>query len=222
MPPILQILNETDCNRASVFIIRFLDDAEDEQDFQDPGEYERLSAWFKNDPISNRMKRGDVLHNVSMGDYRNDGKFIFDGEKLCYPYDDTFADYPDEYGYVPHQFLVINEFPVRYWSEIIDHNSYIYANLEDITQLTWHTPFNDNRLYLGTFIPPANAAMSGLHAIISDTTEVLGGIQLYSYSYSNSISKAVAKMNLNPEHVIIKVGSGLLSDDDAFTCDDKI
>ena len=214
VPKILHIFDKTLCNRASVFIIQFLDDDADEQDFEDPVEYERLCAWFKDDPISKRMKRGDVLHNVSMGDYRNDGKFIFDGEKLCYPYNKPFADAtdpddPDEYGYVPKSFLAINEFPVRYWSEIIDHNYYIYADLTDIVDhITWHphSALDENKLYLGTFTTPK------LHAILSDTKDIPNGVQLYSYDINafddvldspTIISQALAQHGIDPENVIV-------------------
>ena len=216
VPKILHIFDKTPCNRASVFIIQFLDDDADEQDFEDPVEYERLCAWFKDDPISKRMKRGDVLHNVSMGDYRNDGKFIFDGEKLCYPYNKPFADAtdpedPDEYGYVPKSFLAINEFPVRYWSEIIDHNYYIYADLTDfIDHITWHalSALDESKLYLGTF----STSTPKLHAILSDTKNIPRGVALYSYDInvfddvldsSTIISQALAQHGIDPENTIV-------------------
>ena len=227
-PRILHIFDKTPCNRASVFIIQFLDDDADEQDFEDPVEYDRLCAWFKDDPISKRMKRGDVLHNVSMGDYRNDGKFIFDGEKLCYPYNNPFADAtdpedPDEYGYVPKSFLAINEFPVRYWSEIIDHNYYVYADLTDIVDdITWHphSTLDINKLYLGTFSTRASTRDSTrdstpkLHAILSDTKDIPRGVQLYSYDINvfddvldspTIISQALAQHDIDPEYTIVYV-----------------
>jgi hypothetical protein len=221
-PKILHIFDKTPCNRASVFIIQFLDDdADEEQEFEDPAEYEKLSAWFKNDPISKQMKRGDVLHNVSMGDYRNDGKFIFDGEKLCYPYNEPFAETanpddpdPDEYGYVPRQFLAINEFPVRYWSEIIDHNYYIYADLTDfIDHITWHTIPN-TQSYLGIFT--THTSTPKLHAIFSKTKDIPRGVQLYAYDINafydlfydvldspTIISQTLAQHDIDPENVIV-------------------
>jgi hypothetical protein len=222
VPKVLHVFDKAPCNRASVFIIQFLDDDdEEEQEFENREEYEKLSAWFKNDPISKRMKRGDVLHNVSMGDYRNDGKFIFDGEKLCYPYNEPFAETadpddpdPDEYGYVPKSFLAINEFPVRYWSEIIDHNYYIYADLTDfIDHITWHPhcDLNENNIYLGTFTS-TRAATPKTHAILSNTKDIPRGVALYSYDVNafddlfdspTIISQALAQHGIDPEDVII-------------------
>jgi hypothetical protein len=215
-PKILHIFDKTPCNRASVFIIQFLDDdAEEEQEFENREEYEKLSAWFKNDPISKQMKRGDVLHNVSMGDYRNDGKFIFDGEKLCYPYNKPFAESadpddpdPDEYGYVPRQFLAINEFPVRYWSDIIEHNFFIYSDLTDfIDHITWH-PIADTQLFLGCGVDPK----LNNFAVLSDTKDIPKGVSLYSYDINafddvldspTIISQALAQHDIDPENVIV-------------------
>jgi hypothetical protein len=217
-PKILEITDNSDVNRSSVFIIQYLADDE-EHEFMDPVEYEKLNIWFKTHPLSRQLKRGDVLHNVSMGDYRNDGKFIFDGENLCYPYNEPFAesaceDEPDEYGYVPKQFLAINEFPIKYWSDVIEHNFYIYANLAD-QQITWY-PMANKQLFIGIFTPPPTHYIPNPmpHAVISDTKDIPNGAQVYTYDLNvfddkikstSDIPDALASYDIDEENTLFYV-----------------
>jgi hypothetical protein len=68
-----------------------------------------------------KLNRGDIVHFISLGDYRNQGKVIFDGKHFVILDDGT-----DEYGNLPRQFHV-QEFPTPdYFSEAIDHNSIIW------------------------------------------------------------------------------------------------
>jgi len=66
------------------------------------------------------VRRGDIVHLEVYGDYRNDGKFIYDGENLV-PLNTEI----DEYGSIPNEFRVIDEFPIRYWENVIEHNSIV-------------------------------------------------------------------------------------------------
>lgn len=78
-----------------------------------------------------KLKIGDVVHIADFGDYRNDGKLIFDGTRLR-----DLANVPDDYGTVPHIFE-INDFPrLDYFSESIKHNDYVSLR------------FNKNNTYL--------------------------------------------------------------------------
>lgn len=81
-------------------------------------------------PIANykmdNWKRGDVIGilNNSFG-YRNNDKYMWDGENaipLAYEFD---------YGHVPQEFLVGEEFPANYWEGPIDYNYMIYARFDD-------------------------------------------------------------------------------------------
>ncbi len=77
--------------------------------------------------------RGDVIHIFKL-DYRNDGKTIFDGEKVI-NLDDT-----DEYGNVPKQFKVYDikdgYRPAKYWNEVITHNNYVWCDVsKDKTEI---------------------------------------------------------------------------------------
>lgn len=68
-------------------------------------------------------RHGDVIHLQALGDYRNDGKFIYDGVKII------GLDYSiDDYGALPGCFN-IEKFPhVKYFSKTIDHNRIIHIN----------------------------------------------------------------------------------------------
>src|SRR5690349_6298526 len=71
-----------------------------------------LSSEVKADLV-----RGDIVHFESMGNYRNDGKCIYDGTDL----QNLDRDDDDE-GSVPDDFPVIKEFPVGYWLNTIFYN----------------------------------------------------------------------------------------------------
>lgn len=66
------------------------------------------------------LRRGDLIGLSPFMGYRNDGTFIFDGQKAI-----ELAEEPDEYGSVPGIFSVPDEFPVRYWLNLITHNNYV-------------------------------------------------------------------------------------------------
>jgi hypothetical protein len=75
------------------------------------------------------LKRGDIIRFRldSFSEERNFGKFIFDGEKLI-ALDMTI----DEYGNLPEEFKVINEFPILYFTESITHNNIVYSDIKDV------------------------------------------------------------------------------------------
>ena len=126
-------------NKASEFFVDCKPISEFRDDpfeiYRDQDEYKRLCDWFHKSNVKKKMKRGDVLRNDAMCAERNEGLFIYDGKTLVYPYNnnpflaDSRDDGIDEFGYVPIQFLAITEFPVRHWCGIVEHNSYIYADL---------------------------------------------------------------------------------------------
>lgn len=92
--------------------------------------YDEIDDWMQQVNtilpfVSDKLKRGDIVHFEQFGDYRNDGKYIYDGTKLL-PLD---TDY-DDYGQLPLEFKVPTEFPPRYWSEYIDHNVFVPVDFE--------------------------------------------------------------------------------------------
>ncbi len=72
------------------------------------------------------IRRGDVIHLESMGDYRNDGLWIYDGTNFHDLYNEI-----DDYGSVPSSFC-IPEFPPWYWQDIIVHNSIVWFDQTQI------------------------------------------------------------------------------------------
>ncbi len=71
------------------------------------------------------IRRGDVVHIAVIGSYRNEGKYIYDGKKLV-----DLEYRGDEYGSVPSNFHVIEEFPIHYWTDIIVHNHIVWFNIQ--------------------------------------------------------------------------------------------
>jgi hypothetical protein len=72
-----------------------------------------------------KLYRGDIVHFENVGDYRNAGTSIFDGEQLQH-----LESEPDEYGNTPRSFH-IKDFPrTDYWSHNITYNSYVWLDTE--------------------------------------------------------------------------------------------
>jgi hypothetical protein len=78
------------------------------------------------------MKRGDILYNEFEGAYRNEGRYIFDGNKLI----ELEFDY-DEYGHPPKSIVAFRDVNPRFYS--LAHNEYIYCDFSNIV-------FNDTKL----------------------------------------------------------------------------
>lgn len=95
--------------------------------------------------ISKNIRRGDVVH---FGDdrYRNEGKMIYDGEKLIELDEDL-----DEYGHLPLEFT-LNEFPdYEYFSSTIDHNNIRWLRIDDVKNIAWVSPKNEGDRDVGLF-----------------------------------------------------------------------
>ena len=83
------------------------------------------------------IRRGDLIHLESMGDYRNDGKYIFDGDKFI-----SLEFEPDDYGNLPKEFKILDDYLIfspNYWLDVIDHNGYVhFDSLPYIDQLKYN------------------------------------------------------------------------------------
>ena len=114
-------------SRPNVFVI---DDGHDQVTLLTGLSYSQQISNVENDiyVTDATMKildnRPDILSNIKAGDivqlskdpYRNDGKLIWDGEKImCLDCD------IDEYGGLPSKFT-FPTFPLRYWNVTINHN----------------------------------------------------------------------------------------------------
>lgn len=79
------------------------------------------------------IKFGDLVYNVEVGGYRNDGLYIYDGEKLL-----DLDNKKDDYGHLPQKFRVLEKHPTHdfiipptYWAGCggqrgVDHNSIVW------------------------------------------------------------------------------------------------
>ncbi|MFS8159577.1 MAG: hypothetical protein ACMG6E_05075, partial [Candidatus Roizmanbacteria bacterium] len=88
-----------------------------------------------NKALHDDLRRGDVLHCVWVGDYRNLGKYLWDGKKV------VSLDFDlDDYGSIPPQFSAL-EFPLGYFSDAIENNRINWLSPYQTKQVT-----NDFRL----------------------------------------------------------------------------
>lgn len=84
-----------------------------------------------------KIKYGDLVTFECIADYRNDGKLIYDGEKLI-----PLSHVEDEYGNLPDMFHVLtwNQgviFPPRYWQKVIKHNWYVWLDVEALGDIKY-------------------------------------------------------------------------------------
>jgi hypothetical protein len=103
--------------------------------------------------------RGDLLSIEAYADYRNDGLYIYDG--------DRFIDLDtkiDDYGAIPKQFQVIREFPIHYWhghnnpdnrDRRIVHNSIVWFDHREfaselITNVRYDNELSETKFFLYT------------------------------------------------------------------------
>lgn len=120
-------LSKKVCKKACIFPVKLIVADSKWAEFYD-STYDIDIAKFMNNNNNkivgdlSKIKRGDLIfiekiNNIKVDKYRNNGKFIWDGEKfmeLEYEY--------DKYGSIRKDFLTFDEFPLRYWYEAIDHN----------------------------------------------------------------------------------------------------
>ena len=71
------------------------------------------------------IRRGDIIYLESIGDYCDVCRFIYNGQNI------EDLDYSvDEIGAIPPDYKVIDEFPTRYWENLIYDSSTIHFNSE--------------------------------------------------------------------------------------------
>lgn len=105
---------------ATVFLVNF-----------DEAEPTRKRLEKKYPGITKKMKRGDIIENLSQSGYRSQGVYFWDGTDVidqCYEFDD--------YGSVSKEFLAITEFHPHYWDndKMEVNNDYE----EGSSQFCWH------------------------------------------------------------------------------------
>ncbi len=88
-----------------------------------PSKLELINSMFP-DYMYRQLRRGDVVQFLDAGEYRNQGKFIWDGAALK----DLTRDV-DDYGNLPSEFTVDQVPSVRYWSKSIEHNQIVWLDI---------------------------------------------------------------------------------------------
>ena len=81
---------------------------------------DELSKYLPSD-----IRRGDIVWLSNYGEYRNDGKFIYNGYTIEHLDSDV-----DDYGSVPSTYTIGDEFKSTHWVNVIDHNSYIWIDMD--------------------------------------------------------------------------------------------
>lgn len=88
--------------------------------------------------------RGDVFVVTKYAGYRNDGKLIWDGERVV-----SLEFDPDEYGNAPPE-LSFPEFPFNHFVKTIDHNNIIFLSPETVKEAISNLRNYDDKY--GTYI----------------------------------------------------------------------
>lgn len=82
--------------------------------------------------------RGDLISNQGIG-YRNNGIFIYDGDKVT----DLYYN-EDDNGSISPEYKLITEFPIGYWYSKIEHNDYGWIDPYKLDVINIYRNINDN------------------------------------------------------------------------------
>ena len=123
-----KMLKRFESNTAQMFEIpedMFSWDKTEDQHLDDYEDIDKLNKELLPKVLTTfPIRRGDLIHLESEGEYRNDGKFIFDGASLM-----SLAFEPDDYGTLPKEFKILDDeltFSPIHWMDVIDHNGYVH------------------------------------------------------------------------------------------------
>jgi hypothetical protein len=104
-------------------------DISDESFVDDDYNNDELANLILNKPknalYKNSISRGDIV--AINNDHRNDGKFVYNGDKL-----ENLESEVDEEGHIPKKYLAIDEFHIKFWEETIDHNTFVPVKIPNI------------------------------------------------------------------------------------------
>lgn len=109
---------QEEANIFDMYVELSEDEYDRELDFIVP---DTLQEAFDNWGYKYFVRRGDIIFNSVHDRYRNDGKCLFDGNKLI----GLETDF-NEYGHVSREFLAFTEFPPDYWEDFA-YNGVIIA-----------------------------------------------------------------------------------------------
>ena len=83
-----------------------------------------LAEFYDSFIDKSKPKRGDIMQ-LSEEEYRDSTTMIFDGEKFI-----DLAPEPDDYGTIPEQFELYDEFPYKHFLGLMAHNNYVPFNIQ--------------------------------------------------------------------------------------------
>jgi hypothetical protein len=108
----------------------FNETLEDEDGWKDVKMANEITKWITSDFIERvELKRGDVLRLLWTGGFRNNDKYMWDGEKaviLDYKYSD-YGAFPEEFSFP--------EFPPHYFSESIEYSNIVRLSPEKVKEV---------------------------------------------------------------------------------------
>jgi hypothetical protein len=93
--------------------------------------------------ITNAMRRGDIIENVTESGYRSQGVYMWDGKKVI----EQNTSW-DDYGSPSEEFKVVTEFPPGYWDKTMGElktqsglNIKKWCRIEADSQFYWHSDY---------------------------------------------------------------------------------
>lgn len=138
---------------------RFNDD-DDDLTFHMDGMIDELNPYLS----QYNPSRGDIFYIVEFDDYRNEGKFLWDGEKgVPFTYDIL------DYGSIPSVFTIGDEFLADHWTDVIGHIDLVWVDSKKYRNQLLSNMYNDGTFYdtdMGTFHIEGDSTI--LYRIISD------------------------------------------------------
>lgn len=134
----------------------------------------------------NQVKRGDIVVLQEEDGYRNDYRFIYNGEEICCLDYDPPCGY--DYGIVPSNFLCITEFPMGYWDDALKgwNLCYILFNDSMKREIIENAVLVEDDLYKSEF------SLAGLPVIVyiatvNDTVEECVNSWVAKHGFENKL-----------------------------------
>ena len=87
-------------------------------------ELAELTQWFRSEYDTEGLANPTAVFNNTWGDYRNDALLWWYNNRLWRPYTSW-----DDYGSILPEFHAITQFPLRYFTDAVSHNSIVSVQL---------------------------------------------------------------------------------------------
>lgn len=134
---------------ASFQKLRYLKRLENDLQYGNQELLDRITGYFS---TKKTIKRGDVISLVRRDKkYRNDWTYMWDGTKAV----ELETEY-DDYGHVPKEFMVGEEFTPDHWVKTITHNQIFHLSNEIKSQMTFLVDDEND-------VPYADVTIQGEH-----------------------------------------------------------